>query len=47
MKKQKELSCCSDVPKPFEAYSGCTQRDSAAHAAQVMRDSGFGCAASG
>jgi len=47
MKKEKNASRCSDVMKPFEAYSCCTPRDSVAHAPQVMRDSGFGCAACG
>jgi len=47
MKKQKEMSRCSDVMKPIEASSCYTLQDSAAYAAQVMRDSGFGCAACG
>jgi hypothetical protein len=47
MKKEKKMSRFSDVMKPIEAYSGCTPQDSAARAAQAMRDSGFGCAACG
>ena len=38
------MTCCSDVMKPIEASSCCTPRDTAAHAAQAMRDSGCGCA---
>ncbi len=38
------MSCCSDVMEPVEASSCCTPHDSAARAAQVMRDSGCGCA---
>ena len=38
------MSCCSDVMKPIEASSCCTPQDTAAHAAQAMRDSGCGCA---
>lgn len=38
------MSCCSDVMKPIEASSCCTARDTAADAAQAMRDSGCGCA---
>ena len=38
------MSCCSDVMEPIEASSCCTPQDSAAHAAQTMRDSGCGCA---
>ena len=38
------MSCCSDVMKPIEASSCCTPRDTAAHAARAMRDSGCGCA---
>lgn len=38
------MSCCSDVMKPVDASSCCTPRDSAARAAQAMRDSGCGCA---
>ena len=47
MKKEKTMSRCSDVVKPIEASSCCTPRDSTAHAPQVMRDSGFSCAACG
>jgi CBS domain-containing protein len=38
------MSCCSDVMKPIEASSCCTPKDTAAHAARAMRDSGCGCA---
>ena len=38
------MSCCSDVMKPIEASSCCTPQDTAAQAAQAMRDSGCGCA---
>jgi CBS domain-containing protein len=38
------MSCCSDVMKPIEASSCCTPRDTAAHAARAIRDSGCGCA---
>lgn len=38
------MSCCSDVMKPIEASSCCTPQDTAARAAQAMRDSGCGCA---
>ena len=38
------MSCCSDVIKPIEAASCCTPQDTAAQAAQAMRDSGCGCA---
>ena len=38
------MSCCGDVMKPIEASSCCTPRDTAAHAARAMRDSGCGCA---
>lgn len=37
------MSCCSDVMKPIKASSCCTPQDTAAHAAQAMRDSGCGC----
>ena len=37
------MSCCSDVMKPIEASSCCTPKDTAAHAARAMRDSGCGC----
>lgn len=38
------MSCCSDVMKPVDASSCCTPRESAAHAARAIRDSGCGCA---
>ena len=38
------MDCCNDVMKPIEAASCCTPRDTAARAAQAMRDSGCGCA---
>ena len=38
------MSCCSDVMKPIEAASCCRPQDTAAQAAQAMRDSGCGCA---
>ena len=38
------MSCCSDVMRPIEASSCCTPKDTAAHAARTMRDSGCGCA---
>lgn len=38
------MSCCSDVMKPIEPSSCCTPQDTAAKAAQTMRDSGCGCA---
>ena len=38
------MSCCSEVMKPIEASSCCTPHDTAAQAAQPMRDSGCGCA---
>ena len=47
MKEEKKMSCCSDMMKPIEASSYCTPQDSAAHAAQAMRDSGCGCVAYG
>jgi CBS domain-containing protein len=37
------MSCCSDVMKPVKASSCCTPKDTAAHAARAMRDSGCGC----
>ena len=37
------MSCCSDVMKPIKASSCCTPKDTAAQAAQAMRDSGCGC----
>jgi hypothetical protein len=47
MKKEKKASRYSDVMKPVEASSCCTPQDSAAQAAQAIRDLGFGCAAWG
>lgn len=38
------MSCCSDVMKPIELSSCCTPQDTAATAAQSMRESGCGCA---
>ncbi|MDQ6786479.1 MAG: CBS domain-containing protein [Acidobacteriota bacterium] len=38
------MSCCSDVMKPIEVSSCCTPKDTAAAAAQAMRESGCGCA---
>jgi len=38
------MSCCRDVMTPVEASSCCTPKDTAAQAAQAMRDSGCGCA---
>ena len=38
------MSCCSDVMKPIKVSDCCTPKDSAAQAAQSMRDSGCGCA---
>ena len=38
------MSCCSDVMKPIEASSCCTPKDTAAHAARAIRESGCGCA---
>ena len=37
------MSCCRDVMEPIAASSCCTPRDTAAHAARAMRDSGCGC----
>jgi len=37
------MSCCSDVMTPIESSSCCTPKDTAAHAARAMRDSGCGC----
>jgi CBS domain-containing protein len=42
--KEKKMGCCSDVMQPVKASSCCTPQDTAAHAAQAMRDSGCGCA---
>ena len=38
------MGCCGDVMKPIEASACCTPKDSVAHAARAMRDSGCGCA---
>lgn len=38
------MKCCGDVMKPIEVSSCCTPKDSAAYAAQAMRESGCGCA---
>lgn len=38
------MSCCSDVMKPIEESSCCTPQDTAARAAQAMRESKCGCA---
>ena len=38
------MSCCSDVMEPIEAASCCTPQDTAAIAAQAMKNSGCGCA---
>jgi len=40
-------NCCSDMMKPIAASSCCTPQESAAHAAQAMRDSGCGWATCG
>lgn len=37
------MSCCSDIMKPIEASSCCTPQDTAATAAQAMKNSGCGC----
>ena len=37
------MSCWSDVMKPIEASSCCTPKDTAANAAQAMRESNCGC----
>lgn len=37
------MSCCSDVMKPIAASGCCGPKDTAAHAAAAMRDSGCGC----
>ena len=42
-KEEKKMSCCSDVMKPIKASSCCTPKDTAAQAAQAMRESGCGC----
>lgn len=41
--KEKKMSCCSDIMKPIEASSCCTPQDTAATAAQAMKNSGCGC----
>jgi CBS domain-containing protein len=41
--KGEKMSCCSDVMKPIEASSCCTPKDTAASAAQAMRESNCGC----
>jgi len=38
------MRCCSEVMTLIDASSCCTPHDTAAHAAQAMRDSGCGCA---
>ncbi len=38
------MGCCADVMEPIKASSCCTPQDTAAQAAQAMRDSGCGCA---
>ena len=38
------MTCCNEVMTPIEASSCCSPRDTAAHAARAMRDSGCGCA---
>jgi CBS domain-containing protein len=38
------MSCCSDVMEPIEESSCCTPQDTAARAAQAMRESKCGCA---
>ena len=38
------MTCCSDVMEPIKASSCCTPKDTAAHAARAIRDSGCGCA---
>ena len=38
------MSGCADVMEPIKASSCCTPRDTAAQAAQAMRNSGCGCA---
>ena len=43
VERGKKMSCCSDVMKPIKAASCCTPKDTAAQAAQAMRDSGCGC----
>ena len=37
------MRCCREVMTPIEASACCTPQDTAAHAAQTMRDSGCGC----
>ena len=43
LKERKKMSCCKDVMKPIEASSCCTPQDTAAQAAQAIRESGCGC----
>lgn len=38
------MGCCGDVMKPIEVSSCCTPKDTVAHAARAMRESGCGCA---
>ncbi len=38
------MSCCSDVMKPIEESSCCTPQETTQRAAQVMRETGCGCA---
>ena len=38
------MGCCRDVMEPVSVSACCTPRDTAAHAARAMRDSGCGCA---
>ena len=38
------MSCCSDAMKPIAASACCTPRETAAHAARAIRNSGCGCA---
>ena len=38
------MSCCGDVMEKVEVESCCTLRDTAARAAEAMRDTGCGCA---
>lgn len=38
------MTCCKDVMRPIDAASCCTPDESVARAAQVMRNSGCGCA---
>ena len=38
------MSCCNDVMQPIEESSCCTPQDTTQRAAQVMRQTGCGCA---